>query len=612
MRIYGTGSADAVTDLEGNVQPGVELVVWRQDGTMVAEVYNFAEEAYTDHVTTDEVGRPRFALDSDDAPLSLLLDFPDNGDPDERWTVLASDAFQALESAATGALNLAEESLVGRSWKAGTPERVRASASNFLSNPVCLVLPDGSAVRTHMQSTLRPGTEGNVGSDSLAIEYRESADAEWTTARTSSLAGYAFKPVAFAYYGDSVRLAAMGIDNPSAGDRAIMFSSEDGGVSWVRSALVDFDSTQILTDLYWTEDALYAVVEDYDGHGPEIWDSTDGGETWSLTVPHDGDDASPYHGGALRQAENGTWVLAAIEELDNGDTAMAVRRASNVEGLVVAEWKRVLTSFGGAPRLQLMPDGSMASPMSMTDRNNVAGLAISRDHGASWIKSIVVNAESLERGCVFVESDGTPFYLTATSVEGAAPTVITQYPLLSGAVNGGGTIVCTSDTRPTPDRLFVGQLVFETDTEALYLWNGTAFRYVQSDSTGWTRALTLDGQDFQDLQAPSGTDSNAWGVIREGNFATISCSVVNSTGLTVGSSSGNIADRKIVQITDPNLWPSANVPFVMTGSQTTTTFGYIRASDGWLIWTTAMPGMVIADGLEWDIYVTYQVKERHQ
>jgi len=41
--------------------------------------------------------------------------------------------------------------------------------------------------------------------------------------------------------------------------------------------------------------------------------------------------------------------------------------------------------------------------------------------------------------------------------------------------NNAGTFVCTSSTRPSGGSRFTGQLIFETDTNLVWVWNGSAW-----------------------------------------------------------------------------------------------------------------------------------------
>lgn len=55
-----------------------------------------------------------------------------------------------------------------------------------------------------------------------------------------------------------------------------------------------------------------------------------------------------------------------------------------------------------------------------------------------------------------------------------------------------GTYVCTSTTRPTGANLWQGQLIFETDTGSVYIWDGTTWNTVAAD-TGWVTITVASG-----------------------------------------------------------------------------------------------------------------------
>lgn len=196
------------------------------------------------------------------------------------------------------------------------------------------------------------------------------------------------------------------------------------------------------------------------------------------------------------------------------------------ETLDTAGWERLLGDVAdgiiGAP-------GAAAYGASATGTRGVAiaaGTALSRAHwhtGTGTAKTLTsaANATSSSRVDRAVLRVNRPtkrvtVELVTGTAGGGIPALadtsdVTERPLWRWTITPGATVVsgltderqwlgamprpCTSTSRPTNPR--AGQLAYETDTGALILWSGTAWRTLWTD-TGRT-AFTLNG-----------VNSNAW------------------------------------------------------------------------------------------------------
>lgn len=87
--------------------------------------------------------------------------------------------------------------------------------------------------------------------------------------------------------------------------------------------------------------------------------------------------------------------------------------------------------------------------------------------------------------------------------------------------------VCTSTTRPASP--FEGQMIYETDTDMLALWNGTAWRYIASTT------------------ATSGAVLQVVQTVKTDTFSTTSTSMTDITGLSVSITPKSTSSKVLVQ-----------------------------------------------------------------
>ena len=100
------------------------------------------------------------------------------------------------------------------------------------------------------------------------------------------------------------------------------------------------------------------------------------------------------------------------------------------------------------------------------------------------------------------------------------------------------TGVCTSATRPAVP--FEGQMIYETNTDMVAIWNGTAWRYIA--------ATTPTNGSVLQVQSTTKTDT----------FSTASTSFVDVTGLSVSITPTSSTSKIFVQVTAP-VGQSANI-----------------------------------------------------
>jgi hypothetical protein len=104
--------------------------------------------------------------------------------------------------------------------------------------------------------------------------------------------------------------------------------------------------------------------------------------------------------------------------------------------------------------------------------------------------------------------------------------------------------VCTSSTRPASP--YEGQMVYETDTDMIAVWNGSAWRYVASTT------------------ATSGTVLQVASTTKTDTFTTTSSTYVDITGLSVSITPKSTSSKILVQYK------------VMASNATTSEGGYIK------------------------------------
>lgn len=145
--------------------------------------------------------------------------------------------------------------------------------------------------------------------------------------------------------------------------------------------------------------------------------------------------------------------------------------------------------------------------------------------------------------------------------------------------------VCTSTTRPTAP--YEGQMIYETDTDMVAIWNGTAWRYLAATTaTTGTVLQVMRGTDTTDRNTTSTSFTDVTGIsVTITPKATTSKIMVIATftALVVNSSTGlNIG---YYQITD-----SANT-LISGGNGNVGTFNYTHSS-GFFYQATTMIGFV--------------------
>jgi hypothetical protein len=97
--------------------------------------------------------------------------------------------------------------------------------------------------------------------------------------------------------------------------------------------------------------------------------------------------------------------------------------------------------------------------------------------------------------------------------------------------------VCTSTTRPTAP--YEGQMIYETDTDMVAIWNGTAWRYISATTP--TNGTVL--------QTVVGTNSTT---------TTNNSSTYVDTGLSATITPKSTSSKVLILISHPNSWKSAD------------------------------------------------------
>jgi hypothetical protein len=76
---------------------------------------------------------------------------------------------------------------------------------------------------------------------------------------------------------------------------------------------------------------------------------------------------------------------------------------------------------------------------------------------------------------------------------------------ISNNSTGLRTGVCTSTTRPTAP--YEGQMIYETDTDMLSIWNGTAWRYVSATTATSGSVLQVQTGNYSSQTGPKTTNT---------------------------------------------------------------------------------------------------------
>jgi hypothetical protein len=159
--------------------------------------------------------------------------------------------------------------------------------------------------------------------------------------------------------------------------------------------------------------------------------------------------------------------------------------------------------------------------------------------------------------------------------------------------NGGAglkTGVCTSTTRPSGP--YEGQMIYETDTDMIAVWNGTAWRYIaattatsgsvlQVQSTTVTAATSTTSSSYVDISGlsvsitPKATSSKIYvsvSLMVSGNATddTYYNIVRNSTAIGQGTGASN-NQSLYLRLTDSLLPESASIEFLDSPSTTSAT-----------------------------------------
>jgi hypothetical protein len=164
--------------------------------------------------------------------------------------------------------------------------------------------------------------------------------------------------------------------------------------------------------------------------------------------------------------------------------------------------------------------------------------------------------------------------------------MITNYIPSSRLIQPG---VCTSTTRPASP--YEGQAIYETDTDKMYIWNGSAWRYLATPQTTEIGAYTAFTPVWTSLTAGNGTSNFRYCQINKlvhfyGQFTLGSTSAVTGAiGISLPVNS------KII-----NTFTFVSVAFEDPGAGLYPGMGYLDATDRIRLTTIAANQTYAIDG----------------
>lgn len=110
--------------------------------------------------------------------------------------------------------------------------------------------------------------------------------------------------------------------------------------------------------------------------------------------------------------------------------------------------------------------------------------------------------------------------------------------------------VCTSGTRPVSN-LFTGRLIWETDTLALVMWTGAAWRYLTNETAVLTSGIVTIAAGWS-LQTEK--------LIVKNGIANLQLEVTRTGATIAAAADGNIVNSAIATVTNATDRPLINVP----------------------------------------------------
>lgn len=229
-----------------------------------------------------------------------------------------------------------------------------------------------------------------------------------TTVRTSTDGGLTWStPIVVAAGLGSCGIAAfknkfavlVRVNSPTSKGRVFVTSTPTNAASWLPAVDIDtyLPDWMYPNDIAWLDDGTangLMLVTMYGANGVAVAASTDAGATWShrswlSTVAWN---AGPNESSIAANAR-GELVALMRDDSQGGNASTAasmwkVRRSSDW-GMTWGASSTVLTATSGQPRVKLMPNGQLISPIRDTSDTSTPqswAYAYSDDHGTTWTK----------------------------------------------------------------------------------------------------------------------------------------------------------------------------------------------------------------------------------
>jgi len=146
---------------------------------------------------------------------------------------------------------------------------------------------------------------------------------------------------------------------------------------------------------------------------------------------------------------------------------------------------------------------------------------------------------------------------------------------ISNLSNGLRTGVCTSTNRPTTP--YEGQVIYETDTDLTFVWNGTAWLYLSTPQTSAIGGTVAYTPTWTGLTVGNGTNVGSYNIINKVCHVEGRVTFGSTTAITA---SNPFSPLPIAPVTS-GLWTPGSVVYADAGTATYVGTAFIIGSTSW-------------------------------
>ena len=148
---------------------------------------------------------------------------------------------------------------------------------------------------------------------------------------------------------------------------------------------------------------------------------------------------------------------------------------------------------------------------------------------------------------------------------------------ISATTQGLRPGVCTSSNRPASP--FEGQMIYETDTDNVLVWNGTAWLYLSTPQTSKIGGTVAYTPTWTGLTVGNGTNVGSYSIVNKTVHVEGKVTFGSTTSITASAPSSPLP----VAAVSSGLWSPGTVVYADSGIATYNGFPLVIGSTSWYL-----------------------------